>query len=394
MKQRMTMAALGSTFLAGIALMPACTVMGVEGEGELEDIEAGGGVSEGAQLFNKETFGGNGRRCQDCHPSESGETGTLSPADVEARFQANPNDPLFMHDAADVIGGNTFDRIRQHATILVEMPLPPNVSIKGSSARSVVVPRGIPHTLDTATIESLFQVDGRFPSLQIQARAAIAGHAQSTNVTEKQLDALADYQATLFSRDNIRDFAKKGTPLALPYGTTESEQRGRRFFIADGQTDPELVGESPQQICGWCHSGQGLNELSGFFVQNVAPFPFPEGFRFSTVLVSDLNTMGNPVYEFEFAMPDGSVVTIPSPDPGVALLTGDPFLANIFKITTMWGAADTAPYFHDNSAKDLGELMDHYDLALFLLTSNNPDAPPIDLTEQQKADIEAYLRLL
>jgi hypothetical protein len=39
--------------------------------------------------------------------------------------------------------------------------------------------------------------------------------------------------------------------------------------------------------------------------------------------------------------------------------------------------------------------MDHYDLALFLLSTNNPRNPPIiDLTEQEKADIAAYLRLL
>ena len=98
----------------------------------------------GEALFEDETFGGNGRTCETCHPSDDGRTGTLSPADVENKFRYNPNGSLFRHDGADVIGGNTFNRIRTHATILVDMPLPANVSITGSTARNVILARGIP----------------------------------------------------------------------------------------------------------------------------------------------------------------------------------------------------------------------------------------------------------
>ena len=39
--------------------------------------------------------------------------------------------------------------------------------------------------------------------------------------------------------------------------------------------------------------------------------------------------------------------------------------------------------------------MEHYDKALFILSTNNPRHPPvIDLSDQQKADIIAYLKLL
>src|SRR5262245_16850266 len=50
---------------------------------------------DGQQLFERETFGGNGRTCVTCH---SRKTGTVSPRDAQARFQANPNDPLFLFD--------------------------------------------------------------------------------------------------------------------------------------------------------------------------------------------------------------------------------------------------------------------------------------------------------
>src|SRR5215471_7387638 len=48
----------------------------------------------GRYLFERETFGGNGRTCRTCH-SEA--TGTISVADVADRIK-DPSDPLFLHD--------------------------------------------------------------------------------------------------------------------------------------------------------------------------------------------------------------------------------------------------------------------------------------------------------
>jgi len=36
------------------------------------------------------------------------------------------------------------------------------------------------------------------------------------------------------------------------------------------------------------------------------------------------------------------------------------FFANQFKIPTLWGVKDTAPYFHDNGAKTLRDAVAHY----------------------------------
>ncbi|HLL20976.1 MAG TPA: hypothetical protein VK427_02545, partial [Kofleriaceae bacterium] len=46
----------------------------------------------GKKLYEEETFAGNGRTCLVCHGAQ---TGTVSPAEAQARFAANPNDPLF-----------------------------------------------------------------------------------------------------------------------------------------------------------------------------------------------------------------------------------------------------------------------------------------------------------
>ena len=97
--------------------------------------------SEGEQLFERETFGGNGRTCATCH---SAKTGTISPEDARRRFYEDEDDPLFLHDGSDDGKGNGVERMLADATILVEIPLPPNVHLANDpSARSVTVRRGV-----------------------------------------------------------------------------------------------------------------------------------------------------------------------------------------------------------------------------------------------------------
>ena len=386
----------GCLLLSGSA--PGCLASDGDG-GDDPELETSEGVLAGRLLFNQATFGGNGRRCGDCHPSQLNESGTINPQQVQALFAQNPNGPLFQLDAADTMGGNTFDRFKQHATVLIPIALPDNVSIVGSSAREVLLPRGIPTTMNTPALDPVLMYDGRAPDLQEQARDAIARHAQSTSVTTTQLNHIVDFEETLFNNLRLRLFANYGTPIQMPQGITQAQKRGRRWFIDDNKTSPNDVGESKFNVCGFCHSGPMLNGLSGFFVQNVAPAPFPEGFRFFTALVSEFNAMNNTVYEFEFHNPDGSVTVVPSPDPGIFLITGEPPpLGNgWFKIPTVWGAKETAPYFHDNSAKTLVDMMNHYDDAIFVLSETDPvpvTLGQVDLTEQNKADIIAYMNLL
>src|SRR6185295_4152762 len=90
--------------------------------------------SEGQRLFEDEAFGGNGRTCLTCH---SRETGTLSAKDVARRFRADPDDPLFSFDGSDDGEGHGVSRILGDATILIEIPLPANVTLADDpSARS------------------------------------------------------------------------------------------------------------------------------------------------------------------------------------------------------------------------------------------------------------------
>ena len=64
----------------------------------------------------------------------------------------------------------------------------------------------------------------------------------------------------------------------------------------------------------------------------------------------------------------------------------------MFKTPSLWGVRNTPPYFHDNSAKTLRDVVDHYSDHLF---KRFPFAGVFDsLAEQDKIDIVAYLNLL
>src|SRR4051795_12620474 len=105
---------------------------------------------DGKRLFERETFGGNGRTCLTCHSSD---TGTVSPQDAQRRFYQSGNDPLFLHDGSDDGKGTGVSRRLKNATIPVEIPLPANVSLADDpNARSVVLRRGIPSTLNTPAL--------------------------------------------------------------------------------------------------------------------------------------------------------------------------------------------------------------------------------------------------
>lgn len=174
----------------------------------------------------------------------------------------------------------------------------------------------------------------------------------------------------------------------LPPGRTDSEKRGRLFFV-----DTPFVPGGKAGSCAFCHSGPMLNQTNSFFV--TATFGLiPAGTRFQSVAVSELNEGANPVRQFIWQNPDGTQTRVSSPDPGRALITGridQPGPAsdlNSFKIPILWGVKDTAPYFHDNSAKTLEDVAAQY--ARFFLTIPNS----LILSQQDQADIVAYLKLL
>lgn len=66
---------------------------------------------------------------------------------------------------------------------------------------------------------------------------------------------------------------------------------------------------------------------------------------------------------------------------------------NTFRIPTLWGASRTAPYFHDNSAETLEELVQHYD-DIIVIDFGVRLGFSARLSAQDKTDIVAFMNLL
>jgi cytochrome c peroxidase len=359
---------------------------------------------DGKKLFEKETFGGNGRTCRTCH---SKDTGTLTLADVQRIIEKGDPDRFLIDDALDADGGGT-TRVQAHATIRYTIPLPPWISMADDAgATHVTVFRGIPSTRNTPALDPVLLHDGRAPTLQEQARGAIHDHYQNTvEPTTAQLDAIAEFQRTdahFFSSAELRRFAATGAPPELPPGIAAAEKRGRTFLV-DAPFNPP----SKRGICALCHGGPMLNRVNQAHSDFVGG-GIPVGARFFNTGVTIVNQPNNPVRTWVIDDGINPVVKVHSPDIGVLL---DPtpsqpppfiipraFFAGLFKIPTLWGVNDTAPYFHDNGAKTLRDAVAHYQRFFNFTEAQDPVGSRslggfITLTDSDVDDIVAYLKLL
>jgi cytochrome c peroxidase len=364
------------------------------------------GIDEGQRLFDHETFGGNGRTCRTCH---SGSDGTIDPQEVAERLANDLSDPLFVHDGLDDFFSGT-SRIAAHATILIERELPEGVVLLDDpSASSVVFARGVPSTVNTPALDAALMYDMRNPDLQDQASGAIERHAQALiPPTADQLAAIAEFQQTdkrFFSSKALKSFAEGGPAPGLPAGHTASEKRGREFFVDAPWNPPSKKG-----VCALCHGGPLLNTANEF---TSIPTGAPPGWRAFDIGVSSRNLMNNPVRTFAVTDSCGTTLTVQSPDPGIMItdvynipmlaqflppketcILHPGFFANMFKTPQLFGVRHTAPYFHDNSAKTLEEVLEQYK---FMFTSNL-GFPITDsnilLTDQDVKDIIAFLKVL
>jgi cytochrome c peroxidase len=365
---------------------------------------------------------GNGRACADCHmPTDAFQ---LSPASVEARFQLlqlrrrfNPqaDDPLFRPVDADdfrTLGDDAhdFSNLRQNGLVRVTFPLPPNVRVidpatgAPSADTFVDVFRAVPTVNNVAltgpdginpwprgpNASGGYQLDARFETLQEQALAAFTAHAQVRNApSTRTLDDLASFQRILFTNQRVRalsDAVREGTvPLPDADGPlTALEQAGKAVFV---------------RACAQCHGGPGQSTPQALVIRfhdiaSQCPRPVdvvvPARFAFAPCppqLARNART-------YEITLANGTTVRRTSSDPGRALLTG--FVGgpapqddwNKLDAPGLRGLRKTAPYFHNNSAATIEDVVDHYTAFFKRAIANAPAGPgaPILSTDGVHAD--------
>jgi len=225
-----------------------------------------------------------------------------------------------------------------------------------------------------------FQSDARQSTLEDQAHQAMLDHAEvRTPASPQTLTRIADFQRQLFSSRQARALADSfahnpGLEQAAVVTNGKLERQGQRTF---------------EQFCASCHGGptlavnedarflpvgargprsQGAEELINIFVQTprppppIAPPPAPATPHFFDGLPSaDL-----PIMELSVLRPDSTRASVRSSDAGRLLISGDLRENGRFAVPTLFGAAATAPYFHDNSAATLEAVIEQYQ-ALFKL---------------------------
>ena len=385
-------------------------------------------------------LGGNGRSCADCHmPSDSFQ---LSPDSVEARFQYlqqrrtwNPvaDDPLFRPIDADdfrINGGaaNDFRNLRENALVRVTISLPPNIRLidpatnQPSSEADADVWRMVPSVNDVKLTgpdgtnlwargpnpDGGYQLDARMASLQDQALGALIHHAEIQGLpSQRMLDDLAAFQRVLFTDARIRALSAAVDAGAFPLPDpdpplSELEQQGKAVF---------------QRACTHCHGGPGQSTTEppiGRYhdIQTQCPRPVDTVQPARFVFAPCPERLVRNARRYEITQIDGTTVRRTSSDPGRALLTG--FVGgpaarddwNKFDVPGLRGISRTAPYFHNNSAATLEDVVDHY-IEFFkrvrAVASPGP-LPPVASTDgvnwdrqprpQERAALLAYLRKL
>lgn len=409
------------------------------------------GVARGRVAFhdrNLSQLAGNGRSCADCHMPE--ESFQLSPAAAQARFTAlqaerahNPNadDPLFRPVDADDFrengnGASDFSNLVQNGLVRVTMPLPPNVRVvdpvtrQPTSETSVDLWRAVMPVLNVAITgadgalpiwppgaprvplagqdpngpnrQGGYQHDARFGSLQEQARGALLAHAEiSGEPPARMLDDLATFQKTLFSSPGVEVLARAilegATPLPDPDPELNVlEQQGKIVFT---------------RACGQCHGGTlhpGTSTPEATIVrpivryhniQTACPRPATDGYAPCP------ERLGRNALTYRITLANGAFQFVTTSDPGRLLLTGQPADLGVMDTTQLRGIGGTAPYFHNNSAATLEEVLDHYDAFFRRVARLNPapTLPPIlssnglvvdrgFVTTEERAALLAYLR--
>ena len=154
--------------------------------------------------------------------------------------------------------------------------------------------------------------------------------------------AIASFERTVVSNNSPFDHWVKGDKQAM----TAQQVRGFKLFV-----DPA------KGNCEVCHSAPNFTD-DGF--HNVG-----------------LTSFG-----------------VENPDMGRYSQRALNLMKGAFKTPTLRDITLTAPYFHDGSAKTLATVIDHYVKGGEVKTNLSPSLKQLKLTQQERADLEAFLEAL
>lgn len=276
-------------------------------------------VLKGERIFFEETFAGNGRTCRSCHRAE--ENFSISPA-----FLASlpPDDPLFVAETNPELAVNFENPVLMRNVALI---LENQDGFDDLAANFNM--RGVPHTLALRTSvgsrlgpKTGWSGDGApgDGSLRAFATGAVVQHFSKTLnriagtdfrlPTDEELDALEAFQLSLGRQEEL------ALPLALR-GPVAS--RGQEIFL-----------DKASGKCNACHANAGANADPTIFGPGAGNLSFNTGVENLPDQPGDMHGQLNPADD-GFGVPGNGEFNTPS----------------------LVEAADTGPFFHNNSVETI-----------------------------------------
>jgi hypothetical protein len=316
-------------------------------------------VARGAELFFHETFGGNGRTCGTCHRAE--ENLTLTPSLI-ATLPAD--DPLFVAETQPQLAQLENSLLLRHDALIKE-------NVDGFTDPNRFVLRGVPHTLALSTSNGtgdppVLPATGTPPdfrlgwsgdgapgrgSLNEFAFGAIVQHFPKDLARRVGLDFRAPTQAESDALEAFQLFSgRQHNPRtdSLTFREARAEN-GKSLFLG-------------QAGCVTCH-----RDLVGG----------SENFLIDT---------------------DVERILIAAPRDGGFGVTGTDQQGGVgtgrFNVPPLVEAADTAPYFHNNTILTLEEAVAFYTTDVFFFSPARALTGTITLTQAQIDDVGAFLRVI
>ncbi len=322
-------------------------------------------VAKGRDLFFNETFNGNGRTCGSCHPEENNFT-------IDPTFIATlpDDDPLFVAEFVPALAENFENpRLMREFGLIVE-------NLDGfDDLANVFVLRGVPHVLAQGTsIDSAagprtgWSGDGApgDGTLRAFATGAVIQHFPLTLnripgvdfrlPTDEELDALEAFQLSLGRQEDLQ------LPLAL-----------KGFVATRGQ---EIFLDNTLGKCNACHVNAGANGDPQIFGEGAGNLNFNTGVEDLPDQPADLTG--------ELVPPDDGFGT-----PGNGEFNTPPLVE----------AADTGPFFHNNSVETIegavafynGDAFNNSPAGQLLVTATGSG---INLDGTQVVEVAAFLRVI
>ncbi|MGH9362669.1 MAG: hypothetical protein ACRD2T_12210, partial [Thermoanaerobaculia bacterium] len=335
-------------------------------------------VGDGADLFFRGTFSGNGRTCATCHRAENNLV-----IDTEFIATLPSTDKLFVASQPGGVPGLERPQLLQQFALILE-------NVDGFENPTVkFVMRGVPHTESLAT--SIAKPgDNRAPvertgwggdgapetgALLFFAQGAVVQHFTKSLLRQENIDfvkptltQLQKFNAYMLATGRLNELTLSQVSL-----TNTGANNGRILFLDNNVAK-----------CNRCHLNAGANII-------IPPDTTPKNRNFNT----GVETVVNPARAVENFPFDGGFGAAVNPNRDCdGDLVLDCFGDGTFNTPPLIESADTDTFFHNNTSATIEDAVAFYVSSNFTNSPSGQAIGPIILNQTQINEIGAFLRVI